>query len=215
MAQILAGLANPNNIGFTLLNPTSTDQALVSVGGSGATPVGVALDTLVRNLGKTDLSGIDFDASYVLDTSFASFDARIAGNIRLKQDTKASPIAALVDDLMYGQPKTKFTASVGATIDKLRAQATLYHVSGFERADQGQASAFGQTRIGAFDTVDLYFRYTFSGTGITDGLALSLNVKNVLNAVPPVYKNVGQNGYDPSNAFTLGRVFQLGVEKAF
>ncbi|TCM14596.1 iron complex outermembrane receptor protein [Novosphingobium sp. PhB165] len=215
LAQILSGLANPNNIGFTLLNPTSTDQALVSVGGSGATPVGVALDTLVRNLGKTDLSGIDFDASYVLDTSFASFDARIAGNIRLKQDTKASPTAALVDDLMYGMPKTKFTASLGTTIDKLRAQVTLYHVSGFERADKGQPSAFGQTRLGAFDTVDLYFRYNFAGTGVTDGLALSLNVKNVLNEVPPVYKNVGQNGYDPSNAFTLGRVFQLGVEKSF
>ena len=215
LAQVLAGLANQNNVGFTLLNPTSTDQALVSVGGSGATPVGVVLDTLVRNLGRTKLSGIDFDASYVLDTSFASFDARIAGNIRLKQDTKASPTASVVDDLLYGTPTTKFMASVGTTIDKLRAQATLYHTSGYERADKGLASAFGQSRIGAFDTVDLYFRYTFAGKGIADGLALSLNVKNVLGAEPPVYKNVGQNGYDPSNAFTLGRVFQIGVEKAF
>lgn len=215
LAAIVAGLQNPANVGFTILNPTSTDQALVSSGGGSGLPVGVVLDTLVRNLGKTTLTGIDFTVSYVLDTGFGSIDARVAGNYRLKQDTQVSPAAPVVDDLTYGTPKARIMTSLGTTIDNLRAQATWYYSAGYKRADAGLASAYGQERIRAFNTVDLYFRYDLKGSGLTEGVALTLNVGNVFDENPPVYKNVGQPGYDPSVAFTLGRMFQFGIQKEF
>ncbi|MAC58334.1 MAG: hypothetical protein CMH85_08665 [Novosphingobium sp.] len=48
-----------------------------------------------------------------------------------------------------------------------------------------------------------------------EDLSLTLNVQNVLDENPPVYNNAGQNGSDPSYAFTLGRIFQLGFQKKF
>nr|WP_313440702.1 TonB-dependent receptor [Novosphingobium sp.] len=215
LAAIVAGLQNPANAGFTVLNPTSAAQALVSSAGGAGIPVGVVLDTLVRNLGTSTLTGIDFDVSYVLDTSFASFDARVAGNIRLTQDSQMSPTAAVVDELAFGTPKARIMSTLGTTIHGFRAQATWYHSAGYKRGDAGQPSAFGQTRIKSFDTVDLFFKYAFKGSGLTDGLAVTFNVNNVFDRDPPVYKNVGQAGYDPSVAFTLGRIFQIGVQKEF
>lgn len=215
LAAIVAGLQNPANAGFTVLNPTSAAQALVSSAGGAGIPVGVVLDTLVRNLGTSTLTGIDFDVSYVLDTSFASFDARVAGNIRLTQDSQMSPTAAVVDELAFGTPKARIMSTLGTTIHGFRAQATWYHSAGYKRGDARQPSAFGQTRIKSFDTVDLFFKYAFKGSGLTDGLAVTFNVNNVFDQDPPVYKNVGQAGYDPSVAFTLGRVFQIGIQKEF
>lgn len=48
-------------------------------------------------------------------------------------------------------------------------------------------------------------------------LSLSLNIQNLFDADPPVYKSngVGTPGFDPTTAFTLGRYFQLGLRKKF
>lgn len=133
VAAVLAGLANPANVGFTVLNPTSTAQALVSSGGSGGQPVGVILDTLVRNLGQTDLSGIDFDVRYTRDVSFGSIDAGVAGNYRLTQKTRVSPIAPATNELANENSRLVVQTSLGATTGNLRSQVTWNHTSGYRR----------------------------------------------------------------------------------
>ena len=40
-----------------------------------------------------------------------------------------------------------------------------------------------------------------------------LNVNNVLDQDPPVYRLLNDNG--TANGFTLGRLFQLGISKKF
>lgn len=215
VAAVLAGLQNPGNIGFTVLNPTSTSQALVSSGGSGPQAVGVILDTLTRNLGKTKLSGIDFDVSYQTETSFGSIDASFAGNYRLTQDTRVSPTAPEVDELATEESKLRFLTALGANIDNLRAQVSWQHISGYDRADAGMPSSFGQNRVDDFNIFNLFLKYDVNGSGLASDLSFTANVQNIFDTDPPVYKNSGQEGYDPSKFFTLGRVFQIGVQKKF
>lgn len=215
VATVLAGLQNPGNIGFTLLNPTSTEQALVSSGGSGAQAVGVILDTLTRNLGTTKLSGIDFEVSYETETGFGSIDASVAGNYRLTQDTKVSPTAPVVNELATEEAKARVLTTLGANFNNLRAQISWYYVSGYDRGDAGQPSAFGQDKVDSFNVFNLFLKYDVNGSGLASDLSFTANVQNIFDEDPPLYKNSGQSGYDPSKTFTLGRVFQVGVQKKF
>lgn len=205
-------------VSFTPVNPNdTTNQAQICLaptptgGCNFAAPVVAVLDTLTRNLGQTKMKGIDWDLNLIVPTGFGSVDARFAGNYRIDQKSKLSPTAPVIDDLQFGQSRLRFVTTIGAQIGKLRAQASWNHTSGYDRA----TPEFGQTKLGDFNVVDLFFRYDFGGTGLTEDLSLTLNVQNVLDEKPPVYKNAGQNGYDPSYAFTLGRIFQLGFQKKF
>ncbi|CAN7535304.1 TonB-dependent receptor [Phenylobacterium sp. LjRoot219] len=215
VAAVLANMQNPANVGFTLLNPTATTQALVSSGGSGAQPVGVILDTLVRNLGQTDLSGIDFQVSYAREVGFGSIDASVAGNYRLTEKTKISPVAPATNQLATENSKLMLQTTLGATAGNLRSQVTWNHTSGYRRGDAGTPGAFGQDRVKAFNAVNLFFKYDVNGSGLYSDLAFTLNVDNVFDEDPPLYKNSGQPGYDPSHTFTLGRYVQFGIEKKF
>ncbi len=70
---------------------------------------------------------------------------------------------------------------------------------------------------GAFNTIDLFLKYDFGGEGLSKDLAITLNVNNVFDQDPPVYRGnqsiAGQNGY--INGATLGRFVKLGVSKKF
>lgn len=58
-------------------------------------------------------------------------------------------------------------------------------------------------------------KYDVNGEGLASDLSFTANVQNIFDEDPPLYKNSGQAGYDPSKFFTLGRVFQIGVQKKF
>ncbi|MET0181005.1 MAG: TonB-dependent receptor, partial [Novosphingobium sp.] len=171
--QLAAYLAqfNPANVNIIVTNPMSASQAIISSGGN-ASPVLVVLDTRARNLGVTNLSGIDFAVNYLHETGFGSIDASFAGNYKIKQKTLTEPGVSELNDLfLQSTPRLLFQATLGATIGNFRAQASLAHTAGYKRGDaflltaQGtptttpNAAAFGQTRVSAFDAVNLYFRY--------------------------------------------------------
>ena len=216
LAAFLQSIA-PGNVGFTLVNPTSSAQALVQAAGGGTvSPVGIVLDTLVRNLGKTKLTGIDFGANYVMRTSFGSIDASVTGNQRLKQDTRVSPLAALTHDLDVDTPKLRLSTTLGTTIDAFRAQVTVNHSSPFDRSGGAAlVSNFGQGRVKAFNLVDLFFKYDVKASGLLNDLSLTLTVRNLFDTDPPLVKSTTLAGFSPDVGFTLGRMFQIGVKKNF
>ncbi|MGC4110286.1 MAG: hypothetical protein QM747_07645 [Nocardioides sp.] len=63
--------------------------------------------------------------------------------------------------------------------------------------------------------VNLFFKYDFEGGGLTDDLALTLHVNNVLDTSPPVFRDgaARQNGFPSGQSQTLGRVVQFGLSK--
>ena len=217
--QLAAFIAarDPATVNYTLLNPTATTQAVVSSGGNSA-PVALVLDTLVRNLGNTNLSGIDFAANYIYPTGFGSLDASIAGNYQAKQKTKPDPNGTLViNDLLTEIPRFRVQGTVGATVGKLRAQVIWNHTSGYHRGDAGTAGAYGQVRVKAFDQINLFARYEVPASLVGPDFDVTLNVQNLFDVSPPLFLSATQNGYDTNgiHAFTIGRVVQLGLAKKF
>jgi len=219
LASFLSNITAANTL-FTVCNPTSSSQATVATLGTScatATPVGAAIDTLVRNLGETKLTGVDFNLNYQHATSFGGVDFGVAGNRRLKQDTQVSPTSSLIHELDTNNPKLRMQTTVGTNIHDFRAQVTWNHTAGYDRAGGAVAANFFQGSIGAFDTVDMFFKYEVNGSGLLSDLSFSLNIQNVFDQDPPLLKLTDSTGpgFDPSLAFTLGRYFQLGVKKKF
>jgi iron complex outermembrane receptor protein len=63
--------------------------------------------------------------------------------------------------------------------------------------------------------VDLFFKYDVPGEKLLKDLSLTLNINNVFNTAPPVWKTFDFVTAGYTNGFTLGRVFQFGARKKF
>ncbi|MET0180648.1 MAG: TonB-dependent receptor [Novosphingobium sp.] len=195
------------------------------------------------NYGTIKTEGLDFAVNYRTSTGFGGIDAGISGNYVLSQKTQTGIGAPIVDQLETtnvvlpnGQrlvnnatSRLSLQATIGADIGNFRAQASLNHSSGFDvvRCDptttpvcttltNGIPTANGlpQDRVGDFNTVNLFFKYEVpSESFLLRDLELTLNINNVFDEDPPLFRNLGSNGY--GNGFTLGRLFQFGVSKKF
>jgi iron complex outermembrane receptor protein len=205
LAQIQAFAAQAAVIGAT---------ALPYLGANPPLPVYQLVDYRTYNLGNTKLSGLDFSAGYTHATGFGSIDGRVSGNAQLTHETQISSGAPFVNDLLTNQSTLALSTTLGATIHNLRAQVTLNHTGGY---DVVETSTLLQDHVGSFDVVNLFFLYTVNGKGLWRDLDFTLNVDNVLNRDPPVYKQpagIGQS-YGYANGATLGRLFQIGFSKKF
>lgn len=173
-----------------------------------------------QNLGKFQQAGFDFSASYTTNTSFGSIDFNTGGTYILHRRQSVSATAPLIDQIPLGFSRLRLRTSLGAQIDKLRAQVVWNHTAGFSFTPTtvGVPGFYpDQSEYGAFDTVDLFFKYDFGGAGATKDLSLTLGVSNVFDADPPVryltQPTPSQNGY--VNGSTVGRLVQLGFSKKF
>lgn len=173
------------------------------------------IDFRTGNYGKMEVDGIDFSVNYVHPFRFALVDLTLSGNYTLGRKIAASATSDMVDQLKAGSINSgRFVgqASLGATIGQLRAQATVNHTSGYALL---RAANLPQDKVDAFDTVNLFFQYNVkSDSMLGRDLSFTVNVNNLFNVAPPVYKLTGDNGYAPG-LFSIGRMIQLGVSKKF
>ena len=172
------------------------------------------VDFRVANFGILHVKGIDFDVHYTRPTNFGSVDLAVSGNRPLSRKSQASPTSPIVDALATENPKLFLQSSVGATIGAFRAQATWNHTGGY--AIDPTASVPVQDHVGAFDTINLFFKYDVPGDSlILRDLSLTLNVSNVFDQDPPILRRnlPAETGF--ANGFSFGRMFILGVAKKF
>lgn len=207
LAAILAKVSNPGDLAaFQALNP--------------AAQLYVVTDFRTRNLANSKLAGIDFSANYFHTTGFGSVDARVGGNVRLTNESQPSSTLPFTDGLLEGNSLWNLTASVGATIGDFRAQATLNHTAGYDvtfTSINSPANPGGttlQSRVGAFNVVNLFFSYDLKQKFMADTLQFTLNVNNVFNTSPPILRTTN-GGIGTANGQTLGRVFQIGARAKF
>ncbi|MCE7798851.1 TonB-dependent receptor [Sphingobium sufflavum] len=202
------------------------------------------IDFRQGNYGTLDIEGLDFSASYSMETGFGGIDAGVSGNYTLSRKSQTGDGAPVINELRaYSQTlangavisnplaavRLQLSTTVGADIGTFRAQATLNHSSGLDalRCDSTTtpaclASTTGvptqsgrpQSRVGAFNTVNLFFKYAVpSESSMFKDLEFTLNVNNVFDENPPLYTEIGTNGY--TNGFTIGRMVQIGLSKKF
>src|SRR3546814_16063794 len=106
--------------------------------------------------------------------------------------------------------------------DTLFPYTTLFRSAGYQRSDYLTSLAYygtpvAQERLKAFDQINLFFKYDVKADGWGKDLAFTLNVDNLFDVGPAQYRYSTQNGYTGkgTDAFTIGRVVQLGVRKKF
>lgn len=173
-----------------------------------------AVDFRTGNFGIVRVKGIDFDVSYTRDTGFGSVDFRVAGNRPLSRKAKASPTAAVANELAFENSKLFLQSSVGATIGQFRAQATWNHNGGY--ALRPATGLQLQNRVKAFNTVNLFFKYDVPAeSGLLRDLSFTLNINNVMDQDPPILRRNDQNELGYANGFTLGRMAIVGLSKKF
>lgn len=176
--------------------------------------IAALVDGRVRNLGGSEISGVDLNVRYQTPTSFGSVDASVNVAIPVTVTSQFFTNSPIVDEQLTGDPDFLLSATLGANVGKFRGQATLRHRSGYDAETiPGNPRLPSQTRIPSFTVVDLGFRYDLGGESwMTKDLSLSLNINNVFNAHPPF--DYTQNG-GVTNGNTLGRVVLVGFKKRF
>jgi iron complex outermembrane receptor protein len=177
------------------------------------TPVYAIYDSRVTNLGQSKYDGIDLGMRYTHDTGFGSIYANVVGTYRLNVRTALSSTAPFGPNTAPDTSRARISATFGALIgDHLRAQATLNHRQGYRVTPQSTNNF--QTRVASFNVVNTYVEYDFGGEGLTHDLTLSLGVDNIFDRDPPTYRgDAGINVHGYTNGFTLGRLFQIGLQK--
>lgn len=186
-----------------------------------AGPVSTMIDLRKRNLGFVKQDGIDFDASYRVETGFGSVNASVGGTYTLNRDVKVTPVAPFQDYLTSpGQSRFLLQSTLGATVGGFTARATYSHREGYSLNPVVGATGSrfpAQSRVEGFDTVDLFFAYDVKGQGLLSDLSFTLNVNNLFDQDPPFYNEPSPifNAAGYTNGSTLGRFIQFGVRKKF
>jgi len=209
----------PNYPSYYTLHPTAAQISAAVAGVAGgaaqaapyiANPSSVfeLLDYRTANLGSAVVSGLDFSTSYVRPTNWGSYDLSVSGSYELKNETVV-PGSEPADNLLI-TPALRLSSTVGANVGHLRAQLTFQHLASYHTT---YTTTQPQDSIGAFNVVNLFFKYDLQGEGWRKDLSLTMNVDNLFDTDPPEYKLNGSNGF--TNGSTLGRLVQFGVHKDF
>ena len=168
--------------------------------------VGIIIDRRAANIGAARLKGLDFFARYQFDTSFGNISAGVSGNKQISFD--ATDNGNVQDILLFDTSDFAMSANVGLETGGFRVRATVNHTGGF-----ATNTAVAQTEVDGFTVADLFLGYEFGeNSGVFEGLSLRVNVDNVFDTDPPVWRRSQGVNY---SGFTLGRIFKLGVSKKF
>ena len=162
------------------------------------------LDWRRQNLGKVSQNGIDFNVSYSFDTSMAEIAFNLGGSYLLGRDVSAAVGQTPVNETRSpGVSQLSTLANVNAVFEEFYLGATVRYSKGYDL----NPDISGQSRVASFTTVDLFGSYELESLDAT----LSLNLLNILDREPPVYR--AAQGF--ANGSTLGRLLQVGITKRF
>ncbi|MCX7283687.1 MAG: TonB-dependent receptor [Novosphingobium sp.] len=181
---------------------------------SGFDSVYGVLDGRSTNLSRIKTSGLDMYVRYRHETGFGAIYADMSGTYITKFLRQANPRAALVDQRPVDFTKLRMTSTLGAEIGQFKSQVTWNHAQGY--ATPATPANLNQTRVGSFNVFNMFFQYQVKDDSpILGGLGITLNVDNVFDKDPPLYRGARNSLSGVDNGFTLGRLVRLGLTKRF
>jgi iron complex outermembrane receptor protein len=193
---------------------TNKEQIIADLNSSGQI-LYATIDGRTSNFGSSKLEGLDYSARYDFNTPIGAAYVSANGNVQLVSKTKQFAISAPFDNLAIGTPNHRTSVNVGLRNGGLRTQLTLNHTDGYKVT---RSATLHQDSVGSYDVLNAFVSYEFTdgelGLGsFSDGLELSLNVQNVFDDAPPIFRQDGSPGF--TNGNTLGRLIQIGIRKDF
>jgi iron complex outermembrane receptor protein len=209
--------------GFYVMNPSPAQiSAIAAQAKGGAAQVAQFLQPnaptvyellyyVTANLGSAEAQGMDFSTEYRHATDFGGVDVRVGGNWEFKNQVTLGPGLPASDTLRGGDPRFRLSTTLGADFHQLRAELTLNHTASTRIIYSAVAQPADS--IPAFNVVNLFFRYTLAGEDWRKNMFFTVNLDNIFNADPPVYKLNGSSGF--INGSTLGRLVEFGAHKDF
>ena len=182
-----------------------------------ASEIEAIVDGRINNLATTNVSGLDFNASYSFGTEYGDFEFGVNGNYLFEFKEATSVIAPAIDvvDTINNPIDLNLRGSVSWTNGPLSVTTFINYADSY----QDNLSA-PERKIDSWTTIDLYVNYQLDEvlTGdLLDGLDLSVSVQNLFDQDPPFANNgiigISGVGYDRENASPLGRFIAVQVTK--
>ncbi len=209
-------------------------------GGAGASVSGTAnpiyyiYSNQQQNVLNLDVSGIDLEASYKIETENMGKFTIGAGFSRKTQfdqffgatGTKFSVLDVVGYNLTFPSIQYEGRYSLGWDYKGIDANVFVNHTGGYlnwgnpanARINTAGVPTGGGDNVKPFITVDAHIGYTLKDTGPFKSLQFYADASNLFNKAPPFYNSFGLNGavgYDGVNANPIGRVITLGVRSKF
>ena len=189
-------------------------QTLASLPNGDFSSVYSVVDVRSANLTRILTTGLDFYARFNQPTGFGDVFADVSGNYVLTFRQQASDAAPIVSLVELDTTRLRLQTTLGANVGNLRGQVVWNHSQGYDilpTASNGQ-----QTHVKSFNVFNLFFQYKVPGEStIAKDLTFTLNVDNVFDQDPPLFRGQASTFNGFTNGFTLGRLVRLGVSKRF
>ncbi|RVU05877.1 TonB-dependent receptor [Novosphingobium umbonatum] len=204
-------LTNPLYASFVTLNPSAAQvSALV---GSGlpinsvinTNAVSFIVDGRRQNLGRAQVRGLDFMASYDWTIGKVKMDAGVSGTYYGSYKFQAVPgaaVASVANTLNFPQ-KFRMQGDVGAKVGIFATRFTWNHLSGY-----WNTGLTNYQHVSAYDTFDLSLT-----AEVTRNFRIGVDARNLFDRNPPFVDTT--RGYDPQSASPLPRVVSVNAGVKF
>lgn len=172
---------------------------------------------VVRNLGKTQVSGFDFNFVYTLDTDGRELSLALDSTFLESFEQQGASTTPLVErvNTLFNPVDLRLRGRAGYAWDNLAANLFVNHTDGYHVDNTAGAAG-----IDSWTTVDLSLSFDTGefGNSALSNTVLRLSVLNLFDEDPPAAPSnpdFGIFGYDPTNASPLGRFMSLELTKGF
>jgi outer membrane receptor protein involved in Fe transport len=197
------------------------------------TPAGTITDiqAINRNIGATNIDGIDLQVDYSLPLSvfgaerWGAISANLLATKQLTWEFQEDPQAPFVDILgtinstfASATPELKAVLQLGWDVSDFTARWNMQYVDGMDAVNNNalRTPATGTAKPGTPSYT--VHRLTVGWSGWR-GLSLLLGVNNLFDEEPPIYTNTSQAGIqsntDPSTFDVLGRRYFMNASYKF
>ena len=174
--------------------------------------VDAIVDFRIQNAAKVQMSGLDVNLDYELETDFGSFSASLYAShlFEFNEQVAAGPLVDNVDKV--GKPNSlKLRGSLFLGFGGWHAAATVNHIG-----DYVNTLTVPESRVSSWTTWDMRIGYDFDNENseILSGTRMSLNIQNVFDKDPPfVDGSAAGVGFDSINANPMGQFASIQLTK--
>ena len=199
--------------GFFAFNPDFTSN-------TNFTPdsVDVIVDTRRRNLSVVRTNGLDMSLQYEFDAAGSTFSLGFNGTYILELQQQVTSDSATFDSVgtIYNPPDWRVRGFLGWQRPGWAAHLFVNHADSYKDNRATPAAP-----ISSYTTIDTRIAYDFTSrfsSGPLSGLTVAASVQNLLDEDPPrtaLRLDLGDQGFDPTNASPLGRLIALEVTKSW
>lgn len=178
------------------------------------TNINAIVDGRRQNLGSLKQEGLDINVTYSVDTDSAGrFTAALDVADILKLTRRTAPGSPDVDvlDTFNNPVDLRMRGALLWNYGGVSAAAFVNYVDGYRNT-----AITPNVDVDSYTTLDLSLTYDFKksglGTGLLEGMSVTLSAQNVTDEDPPVVLN-GTLSYDTQNINPIGRFIGLQVTK--